>query len=151
MKLIKQPSSVLDQWNAFSPFGSDLSHFFGRVGFPGLESTLSKEWNPSLDVTEDESAIHVSVELPGVDRENVNLQFHDGVLTVSGEKKYEKSSEDEESKRQERYYGKFYRSVSIPTDIDSENIKAQYKDGILKITLPKTEVSKPKQILIDSE
>lgn len=151
MKLIKQPSNVLDQWNVFSPFGNDLRHFFDRVGFPAWESTLSKEWNPSLNVTEDESAIHVSVELPGVDRENVNLQFHDGVLTVSGEKKYEKSSEDEESKRQERYFGQFYRSVSIPTDIDSENIKAQYKDGILKITLPKTEVSKPKQILIDSE
>jgi HSP20 family protein len=103
-------------------------------------------WTPVLDVYEDKDNVFVKVELPGMKKENIELSLHDGMLSISGERKSEGKHADAEVCRSERFYGRFQRSVSLPTAVCAEKVKASYKDGILTVTLPKTEEAKPRQI-----
>jgi HSP20 family protein len=91
----------------------------------------------------------VSVELPGLQKDAINLSFQDGVLTVSGERTHAREGQEGATLRSERFFGKFQRSVSLPTAIDAANVKATYKDGVLLIELPKAEEAKPKQIQVN--
>lgn len=105
---------------------------------------------PAIDVAETDSGYLIQAEIPGVKKEDLNVSVQDGVLTINAESKYE----DEEKKggrvvRQERRYGKFVRSMRLGKDVDSSNVKAEYKDGILELKLPKLEEVKPKKIAID--
>jgi HSP20 family protein len=110
-----------------------------------FESPL-RAWTPALDVQEDKDNYSVSVELPGLKREDIQVTLNDGALVVSGERHGEKTEEGVEIHRQERFYGKFQRALTLPAPVAAEKVKAQYKDGILTVTLPKTEEAKPKQI-----
>jgi HSP20 family protein len=103
-------------------------------------------WVPVLDVFEDKDSVVVKVELPGLKKEEIDISLHDGALSISGERKLEEKQEDAETYRSERFYGRFHRSVTLPTPVNTEKVKAAYKDGILTVTLPKTEEAKPKQI-----
>ena len=107
---------------------------------------LLSGWNPALDVYEDKDNVTVKAELPGMKREEIEVSLHDGALTISGERKSEHKHEDAEVYRSERFVGRFQRTVSLPSPVASDKVKAQYKDGILTVTLPKTEEAKPKQI-----
>ena len=109
-------------------------------------SRLLSGWTPALDVYEDKDNLFVKVELPGLKKEQIDISLHDGTLSVSGERKSEEKHEDEEVYRAERFYGRFQRAVTLPTPVASDKVKAEYKDGILTITLPKTEEAKPKRI-----
>ncbi len=111
-----------------------------------LGSRLLSGWTPALDVHEDKDSFVIRAELPGMNREDIDVSLHDGVLNISGERKTEKKYEEAEVYRTERYLGKFQRSVTLPAPVTADKVKAQYKDGILTITLPKTEEAKPKQI-----
>jgi len=110
-----------------------------------FESSLTG-WLPALDAHEDKENFTVQVEVPGFKREDIQVSLQDGVLTISGERKEEKVSKETEIHRQERYYGKFTRALSLPTAVAADKVKAAYKDGILTVTLPKAEEAKPKQI-----
>jgi HSP20 family protein len=110
-----------------------------------FESPLTG-WTPPLDAHEDKNSFIVRMEVPGLKREDIQVSLQDGVLTISGERAEEKVSEGTEVHRQERFYGKFSRAVTLPTAVAADKVKAAYKDGILTITLPKTEEAKPKQI-----
>jgi HSP20 family protein len=110
-----------------------------------FESPL-RAWTPALDVQEDKDNYSVSVELPGLKREDIQVTLNDGALVISGERHGEKAEEGVEIHRQERFYGKFQRALTLPAPVAAEKVKAQYKDGILTVTLPKTEEAKPKQI-----
>jgi HSP20 family protein len=88
----------------------------------------------------------VKVELPGMKKEDINISLHDGSLSISGERKSEGQYEDAEVYRAERFFGRFQRSVTLPAAVAADKVKAQYKDGILTVTLPKTEEAKPKHI-----
>jgi HSP20 family protein len=90
----------------------------------------------------------VKVELPGLKKDQINLSLHEGVLTISGERKQEQETKQGDTFRSERYFGKFQRSVTLPTAVDSGKVKATYKDGILTVDLPKAEEAKPKQIAV---
>ncbi len=103
-------------------------------------------WGPALDVHEDKDNLTVKAELPGMKKEDIEISLHDGSLSISGERKGESRHEDAEICRSERFFGRFQRTVSLPTAVDSNKVKAQYKDGVLTVTLPKTEEAKPKQI-----
>jgi HSP20 family protein len=103
-------------------------------------------WSPALDVYEDKDNVYVKVELPGMKKENIDLSLHDGMLSISGERKAESRHEEAEVCRSERFHGRFQRTVSLPTAVMSDKVKAAYKDGILTVTLPKTEEAKPRQI-----
>ena len=103
-------------------------------------------WLPALDAHEDKGSFSVRVELPGMKREDIEVSLQDGTLVISGERKTEKASEGTEIHRQERFYGKFSRALTLPTAVAGNQVKAAYKDGILTVTLPKAEEAKPKQI-----
>jgi len=109
-------------------------------------SQLLSGWTVALDVYEDANNIYVKAELPGMKKEDIDLSLHDGCLSISGERKSETSHEVAETYRAERFYGRFQRTVTLPTPVAGDKVKAQYKDGILTVTLPKAEEAKPKHI-----
>jgi len=106
-------------------------------------------WTPRVDVREDAQSYHVSVDLPGLSKEDIRVTMEDDVLTIEGERKKESHGESEQMHRRERFYGKFTRSMSFPGDVDAENIKARFDNGVLLLELAKTELAKPKQIAIN--
>lgn len=109
-------------------------------------SPLLSGWAPPLDMHEDKDNVYVKAELPGMKKEEIDLQLHERTLSISGERRDETRAEDGEVFRAERFVGKFQRTVLLPGPVDSTKVKAQYRDGILTVTLPKTEESKPKHI-----
>ena len=109
-------------------------------------SNLLSGWTPALDIYEDKDNLFVKVELPGMKREDIEVSLHEGCLSVSGERKSESKHEDAEVYRAERFFGRFQRTITLPTPVAADKVKAQYQDGILNITLPKTEEAKPKHI-----
>jgi len=116
--------------------------FFNRSVFQPTETEIS----PRINVEENDNEWLISAELPGVEKEDVKVNFQDNVLTVSGEKKFEKEDKNKNYHRVERSYGKFSRSLNINSAVLAEKIDASYKDGVLNIILPKAEEAKPKLI-----
>ena len=114
------------------------------------EPAATTTWSPSVDIFETEGEIVVKAELPGMDRKDIQLNLENNVLSLRGERKFTKETKDENYHRIERSYGVFSRTFSIPATVDEEKIRADYKDGVLKIFLPKKEQAKPKQIKIAS-
>jgi HSP20 family protein len=106
-------------------------------------------WTPAFDVYEDKDNFVVKAELPGMKKEDINVSLHDGSLVISGERQAETPGEGTEVYRAELFFGKFQRVVALPAMVAPDKVKAQYKDGILTITLPKAEEAKPKQIQVN--
>jgi HSP20 family protein len=104
------------------------------------------DWRPAADIAETEKAYLIKADLPAVKKEDVEVTVNDGILLIKGERKYEKSTDDEKQHRVESFYGSFSRSFSLPADVDESAIHAESKDGVLTVHLPKTEVQKPKSI-----
>jgi HSP20 family protein len=116
----------------------------------GRDETLGKGmWTPAVDIYENEEAVVVKAEIPGVERDQISVETKDGILTLHGERKFEKEVKEENYHRIERAYGTFHRSFSLPSSIEQEKISAKFKDGVLEVTLPKKERAKPKQIKVD--
>jgi HSP20 family protein len=109
------------------------------------------EWYPSLDVAETKDDLVIKAEVPGMDVKDIDISLSNGVLTIKGEKKQEKEEKEENYHLLERSYGSFTRSVQLPKEIQSDKINASYKNGILKIVLPKSEEAKKKEIKIKVE
>ena len=118
-------------------------------GWRADEPAATTTWSPAVDIYETENEIVVQAELPGVDRKDISLNLENNVLTLKGERRFEKETKEENYHRIERSYGGFARTFSIPATVDEEKIRADYRDGILKIALPKKEQVKPKQIRIE--
>jgi len=114
----------------------------------GVEEDLV---SPAVDISEDKDNIYLTADLPGVEEKDVNLNFRDGVLTLSGEKSEEKETKGKNFHRVERTFGSFSRSVTLPASIDAEKASATFKNGVLHATLPKREEAKPKEISIKVE
>jgi HSP20 family protein len=109
---------------------------------------VERAWAPALDVQEDKDNFRVSVELPGLKREDIQVSLEEGALVISGERKTETLDEGIAVHRQERYYGRFSRVLALPSAVAEDKVKAAYKDGILTVTLPKAEEAKPKTITV---
>lgn len=109
-------------------------------------SQLLSGWTPAFDVYEDKDNVYVRAELPGMRKEDIDLSLHNGSLSISGERKGEENLKEAEVYRSERFFGRFQRTITLPTLVAVDKIKAQYKDGILSVTLPKAEEAKPKHI-----
>lgn len=103
-------------------------------------------WEPNIDIYEDKDKISVKAELPGMKKEDINVSLEANNLTISGERKHEEERREGETYRAERFFGRFQRSITLPQPVDSKKIQATYKDGVLTITLPKSEEAKSKQI-----
>jgi HSP20 family protein len=117
-------------------------------GWRNDEATATTTWSPAVDIFETEGEIVVKAELPGMERKDITLNLEKNVLSLRGERRFEKETKDDNYHRIERSYGTFSRAFSIPATVDEEKIRADYKDGVLKIVLPKKEQAKPKQIRI---
>ncbi|MEJ2239754.1 MAG: Hsp20/alpha crystallin family protein [Gemmatimonadales bacterium] len=134
-------------WNEFPGFPRDVDSIFARFFNAGGAHRLAT-WSPLVDVHEDESGIHVSTELPGLSRDDVQVTVEDGVLLISGEKKLETEEGEKDSGYHvmERRYGRFERSFTLPRGVDATKVSAKFENGVLNIDLPKSDQAKPKQI-----
>lgn len=112
----------------------------------GREDMTIADWVPTADITEDEKEYLIKAELPDLRKEDVKVTVENGVLTISGERKFEKEEKKKKYHRVERAYGRFVRSFTLPDDADANGVKADFKDGMLFVHLPKNEKAKPKQI-----
>jgi HSP20 family protein len=143
--------NTLARWEPFKELEdlqNRLSNLFGRAPVRRTESkediTLA-EWAPLADITEDDKEYLIKAELPDVKKEDVKVTVENGVLTLSGERKFEKEEKNKKYHRVERAYGSFMRRFTLPDDADPENVKAEFKDGMLTVHLSKSEKAKPKQ------
>ena len=148
------PSRLFRGLGTTDPFRS-LQQRINRMfedGFglaPVSEDTWSlSAWSPACDVYETENAIVVKAELPEVKKDDVHVSIENNVLTIRGERKFSEETSRENYHRVERAYGEFVRSFALPATLDSTNISAEFKDGVLRVSLPKREEAKPKQIEI---
>jgi HSP20 family protein len=153
MNLIRYQSPELASWPALDRWSSlrdELDNLFEMPlwsGF-GRQSQLFSAWTPALDVYQNNDNVVAMIELPGMKKEDLEISLHDGMLTISGERKSE-TREGEANERTERYIGKFRRSITLPARVEANKVSASYKDGILTVTLPKAEEAKPKQIKVN--
>ena len=129
----------------------EFDRLFREAFTPGFgEGELStRTWAPPVDIFENENNIVLKAELPGVEPKDVEVRVEDNTLYLKGERKFEKETKEENYHRIERAYGSFARSFSLPSSIDAEKVAADYKDGLLTLTLPKREEAKPKTIKIN--
>ena len=114
------------------------------------QTQLFNGWTPALDLYQTNDDVVAVIELPGMRKEDIEISLHDGMLTISGERKDE-TAESEKNGRTERFVGKFRRSITLPTRVDAGKVSATYKDGILTVTLPKAEEAKPKKVEVTIE
>lgn len=142
IKFQRSPLGALPGFNRLPVLHEEIERL---LNFP-LASNASGPWVPALDAYEEKDNYVVKVELPGVNKEDVRLSLEKGTLTITGERKSETSSKDGELYHSERFYGRFQRTVNLPESLAADKVKAGYKDGVLTVTLPKSEEAKPKQI-----
>jgi len=142
----------LVKWDPFREMedvSNRLNRIFGRPlvrAESGNEMLAMADWAPSVDISETDTAYLVKTEIPGVKKEDVKVTIQDGMLTIQGERKMEKEEKDKKFHRIERSYGSFMRSFRVPEDADENSVKAEFKDGMLNVTLTKSEKAKPKSI-----
>ena len=129
-------------------FQNRLSTLFGRPQRRGngREEITLPEWTPLADITEDEKEYLIKADLPEMKKEDVKITVENGVLTISGERKFEKEEKNKKYHRVERAYGFFARSFSLPDDADFNKVNAEFKGGVLTVHVPKSEHVQPKQI-----
>jgi HSP20 family protein len=141
-------SALPRRWDPFNFFETPFNRLFeGWNTLPfGEEAFPLTRWTPACDVYETDKEIVVKAELPGLKKENVYVNLENNVLTIHGERKFEEETRKEDYHRVERAYGEFMRSFTLPAFVDIAKIGAEFKDGILMLTLPKREGAKPKQI-----
>jgi len=143
---------ALVRWDPFREL-EEMSDRLNRVfARPALRTTNGKEnltvadWMPTVDISETEGEYLIKAELPEVKKEDVKVTVENGVLTLQGERRQEKEEKGKKFHRVERSYGSFIRSFTLPESVDDSGVKAEYKDGVLNLHLPKTEKVKPKAI-----
>ena len=124
----------------------EIDRFFDDFGLNFRD--FDTVWSPRVDLAESEDGYEVKAELPGLKKEEIKVEVHDQVLTLTGEKKNEEKSDTKNYHRVERTYGRFGRSFRLPKEVKSDEIKAKYKNGILTIDIPKSEETKPKEIAV---
>lgn len=143
----------ITRWDPFRELqdvSQRLNSLFARPfdgGF-GREFLTVAEWSPAVDVSETDAEFVIKAELPEVKKEDVKVTMEDGVLTLTGERKQEKEEKGKRYHRIERSYGSFMRSFELPENVDTAKAKAEYKDGMLTLSLPKTEKAKAKSLEI---
>ena len=139
-------------FDEFTTFRREMDRLWDRFFSerPALDM-LEKGWEPTMDITETKSDLIVKAELPGIDPKEIDISLTGDTLTIKGEKQQEKEEKEENYYRIERSYGIFSRTIKLPVTVQNDKIKASYQHGVLKITLPKSEEAKQKQIKIKVE
>ena len=143
----------LVKWNPMRDmlsFNSRADRFFNDFfnASRNVNVTGNWGWNPRVDIYEEEDAIVLKAELPGVEKDNITVDVENGVLTLKGERSSDSEVKEESYYRRERCFGSFERRFNLPENVDPDSITADYKDGVLKVGVPKPEETKPKQITV---
>ena len=130
---------------------NNMDSFFDDFFYPARRSAEDEvlwNWNPAVDIFEEQDSIVIKAELPGVKKEGITVDVKGRVLTLKGERSADNEVKEEKYYRREMTFGRFERAFTLPVDVDPEAINAEYSDGVLKITVPKPESHKPKQITV---
>jgi len=139
--------------NEVSLFRNNLGRFFNDSFFTnhivGRKSSQDAEWQPVVDIIKKDNKIIVTAELPGINKENISIDVNNDILTLKGERKYENEVKEADFYRKERIEGSFSRSFVLPSGVSTEEINAEYKNGILTIEIPEAQKEEPKQITIN--
>ncbi len=146
--------TVITRWDPFREFTTvqdRLNRLFRESYGPEAreESLITGGFAPPVDVYEDEHNVTLKIEVPGIDEKDMDVRIENNVLTVHGERKFEKEEKEENFRRVERQYGSFTRTFTLPTTVDAEKVSANNDKGILKIVLPKKAEAKPKQVKVN--
>jgi len=144
--------TVLTRWDPFRELNvlqDRMNRLFQDYAPRGEQDLTTGNFVPPVDIYEDEHSVTLKVEVPGLDPKDVDVQVENHTLTIKGERKFEKEEKEENFHRIERRYGSFVRSFTLPITVDTENIKADYENGVLKIQLAKRAEAKPKQIKVN--
>jgi HSP20 family protein len=132
-------------------FNNNFGSFFDDFFYP-LRGTAKEDetwnWQPAVDIYENDDAIVVKAELPGVDKKDISVDLNGDTLTLKGERTSEKEAKEDQYYRKERVYGSFERHFKLPENVNPEKINADFKDGVLKVEIAKPEAIKPKQITV---
>ena len=144
--------NAITLWNPVRDFEEIQNRLTSVLGLSTFRKDSDKEltkttpWAPAVDITEDEKEYLIKAELPEVQKEDVKVTVENGILSITGERKFEKEVNEKKYHRIERAYGSFVRSFGLPEDADAEKVEAKFSDGVLKVHVAKTEAAKPKQI-----
>lgn len=148
-------------WDPFKEMEKEMQELTGRFsrmlsqrpspGGGAREALMVADWAPTVDISENETEYLVKAEIPEVDKKDVKVMVQDGLLTIQGERKQEKEEKGKRFHRVERSYGTFLRTFDIPDGVDEEKLKAEFKEGMLLVHLPKTEKAKSKAIEVKVE
>lgn len=144
----------MTRWDPFRDLEAlreNVNRLFQESMTPRREFHTAQAWAPVVDVVEDEEKIIVRAELPGLKREDIDIELTGDTLTIKGERKFENEEKKENYVRVERAYGEFRRVFNIGVPVDAGGVKAAYKDGILEVTIPKAEEVKPKKVEVAVE
>jgi len=144
--------TVLTRWDPFREFSTlqDRMNRLFRDSYGDREEALTTSaFAPPVDVYEDEHHVTLNIEVPGIEEKDIDVRVENNILTVHGERKFEKEQKEENFRRVERQYGSFTRSFTLPNTVDHDNIQASYTKGILKVQLAKKAEAKPKQIKVN--
>jgi HSP20 family protein len=139
----------LVRWDPFRDFEgiqARLNRLFPEMSPRIEDENLFAAWNPAVDIQETDNEFVLKADLPDVKKDDVRVALENGVLTVEGERNREKEEKGKRFHRVERAYGKFVRHFTLPTEVDTPNVKAEFKDGVLNVHLPKAAEVKPKAI-----
>lgn len=144
--------TTITRWEPFrglSTLHDQVNRLFNDTIFraPGEDSSLTS-WAPSVDIYETHDELVVKADLPGLDEKDIDVRVENNLLTIHGERKVDKSVSEDNYLRVERSYGAFSRSFSLPNTVNAEAIRAEYKNGVLTVSLPKREESKPRQVKV---
>ncbi len=144
-------ATTLTRWDPFRDIltlQDRVNRFFGDsfTRLPAAEAAGA--WFPPVDILEEGDQLVLRAELPGVNKDDIDIRVENGTVTLRGEKKLEKEVDSESAYRLERFYGSFARSFVLPTSIDADKIKATYKDGVLEVVLPKAEEARPRKVKV---
>lgn len=140
----------ITRWNPFSELENMLDRYNRDLRLSnvsqGQERIADTDWSPAVDIKETPESFEIHAELPGLNKEDIKVSVDEGLLSIEGERTLEKETDDKKHHRIERFYGKFSRSFRLPENVDEDNINADFKDGVLSLTLLKSEKPKPKAI-----
>lgn len=141
----------LVKYNPFADvedFPTGLRLFQDSINRLFSDQNATRPWAPPVDIFETDNELVLKADLPDVKMEDVDIQIENGTLTLKGQRKFEKDEKSKGFHRIERSYGSFVRYFTVPETVDSENVRAEYSNGVLTVTLPKKEVAKPKAIKV---
>jgi HSP20 family protein len=147
--MANQPIKKWEPFKELVTLRDDMDRFFNSFFGRSLGDNYEGVWAPVVDIEEDKDTFIVKAELPGMKKEDIKISVRGNILSLVGERKYGSEEKNKTYHRIERAYGKFVRTITLPTEVESDKVKAAYQDGILTITLPKPETMKPKEVEID--